>query len=242
MKPCAFDKQELLSHALGSVEMMEKMFDDNYFEVVSKRLNKAIEGLNVTKEDVKNLVTFLTAFHDLGKAAELYQSQFDENCNALRKNTSFVFHELGGALFLWYNDWENQTLKVMSTLTVLNHLNAIRNFNTTRDKTSEVKNGHLKLKRYGEGLVDKLLRDKVSNPFMKTYNVKDYTLADLKNMFAGIANYAVRSPLKIKLYVLLLTPVIVGDNMDSTTSREKDESYGSKSHFISSLLKEVETP
>jgi CRISPR-associated endonuclease Cas3-HD len=222
--------------------MMKKMFDDNYFEVVSKRLNKAIERLNVTKEDVKNLVTFLTAFHDLGKAAELYQSQFDNDCNALRKNTSFVFHELGGALFLWYNDWENQTLKVMSTLTVLNHLNAIRNFNTTRHKTSEVKDGHLKLKRYGGGLVQKLLSNEICNPFMKTYNVKDYTLADLKDMFAEIDSYVVESRLNLKLYVLLLTPVIVGDNLDSTASREKDESYGSKSHFISSLLKEVETP
>ncbi|EWG06392.1 MAG: CRISPR-associated HD domain-containing protein [Candidatus Aramenus sulfurataquae] len=241
MKPCAFDKQELLSHALGSVEMMKKAFDDNYFEVVSKRLNKAV-GLNVTKEDVKNLVTFLTAFHDLGKAAEYYQSQFDENCNAVRNNTSFMFHELGGALFLWYNDWENQTLKVMSTLTVLNHLNAIRNFNTIRHKTSEVKGDHLKLKRYGGGLVMKLLSNEISNPFMKTYNVRDYTRKDLEDMFDLIARYAFSSRLNLKLYVLLLTPVIVGDNLDSTTSREKDESYASKSHFISSLLKEVETP
>ncbi|MCI2414684.1 MAG: CRISPR-associated endonuclease Cas3'' [Candidatus Aramenus sp.] len=241
MKPCAFDKQELLSHALGSVKMMEEMFDGNYFEVVSKRLNKAVRGLNVTKEDVKNLVTFLTAFHDLGKAAEIYQEQFDNNCNALRKNTSFTFHELGGALFLWRNEWENQSLKVMSTLTVLNHLNAIRNFNTTRHEMYKVKDGHLKLQKYGKELVNELLSNKVRNPFMKTYKVEDYTPADLQDMFNELASYATSS-LKIKLYVLFLTPVIIGDNLDSTTSREKDKSYSSKSHFISSLLEEVETP
>ncbi len=237
MKPCAFDNQELLDHAKGSVEKMRWLFDDNYFRVVGKRLG-------ISKEQAEGLIEFLSAFHDLGKAAELYQEQFDDQCNAKRGNTSFIFHELGGALFLWYNQWTDetpQTLKVMSTLSVLNHLNAIRNFSGAMGSVRKVKIGHLKLKKYGESVVEKLIEQGFKNPFMTTYEVKDYSITDLQDMFSQISQFATHKN-NLKLYVLLLTPVIVGDNLDSTTSREKDESYSSKSRFISSLLKEVKMP
>ncbi|QKR00724.1 CRISPR-associated endonuclease Cas3'' [Metallosphaera tengchongensis] len=243
MKPCAFHEQELTSHAKGSVDQMLTFFDDHYFTVLHRKLNhylrKLGSNLDLDPQQVKELVKFLTAFHDIGKAAEEYQVQFDDACRAKGEKTSFVYHEVGGALFLWYNRWEDEFLKVMSVMSVLNHLNAIRGLHNLNE--SKVKPGHLKLGRYGSAFLSQVIdQTKVRNPFMTTYEVRDYEKYEVQDMVSQLSSFA-SSKLELKYYVLLLTPIIVGDNLDSSSQRKKDQSYKSKSRFITAIETEVKS-
>ncbi|MCY0860745.1 MAG: HD domain-containing protein [Sulfolobaceae archaeon] len=233
MKPCAFADQSLKDHAEGSVKEMLSLFDDSYFKVVMRRLS-----LKYSPDEMKSLVTFLTWVHDIGKAAEYYQRQFDDNCRPLRdKKTSFRFHELGGALFLFYNDWSDDMLKMFSVLSVLNHLNAMRGLHNLR--SNEVREEFLKLERYGKVFLSGL---KYQNPFMNTYEVRDYKMEELQKMVNYLKSYSQSKRVNMKGYVFLLVPIIIGDNLDSSKNREKDESFSSKSRFIQALLNEVRSP
>ena len=86
MKPCAFANQTLLAHALGTVSQVNKVFSEQYFEVMSNRLRLVNK---YSAEFLSSQVALLAALHDIGKAAEKYQLQFDDACKPIKDYTSF---------------------------------------------------------------------------------------------------------------------------------------------------------
>jgi CRISPR-associated endonuclease Cas3-HD len=193
----------------------------SYIDVAKRRLEKF--GIKVDD----SLFELSVLLHDIGKAGEYYQEQFDDNC--VGNSASFIYHEIGSAIF-FYNNVEDESVKKLIALAELNHLNAIRGISSL--SVMKFPKGYdirmLKLERYGKVLLD-TLRDK---GFDIHFDARDYTFEDYRRMFLDIAN---SNEPYLKLYVFFLTPIIVGDNLDSHFAR----GLGERRRFIEILKKEV---
>ncbi|ADX84851.1 CRISPR-associated endonuclease Cas3'' [Saccharolobus islandicus] len=229
IKPCAYEKQGLIDHAIGSYRVLDGKISESYYKIISRRLERygIVLDLNGVKEIVKDVVVL----HDIGKAGEYYQNQFDDNCNPLKSNFSFIYHELGSALF-FYNDYDvekAEEVKSLLTLAVLNHLNAIRGIsdylvNKFPDKFDEKM---IKLNKYGSIMLQNL-RGVIS----KSLKVSDYTFDDYHDMLYAFSK---KSDKYLKLYNLFLAPIMLGDNLDSSLVRNN----GSKTRFVRILEGEL---
>lgn len=232
IKPCAYEKQGLIDHAIGSYRVLDGKISESYYKIISRRLERygIVLDLNGVKEIVKDVVVL----HDMGKAGEYYQNQFDDNCNPLKSNFSFIYHELGSALF-FYNDYEPidvekaEEVKSLLTLAVLNHLNAIRVIsdylvNKFPDNFDE---RMIKLNKYGSIMLQNL-RGVIS----KSLKVRDYTFGDYHDMLYAFSK---KSDKYLKLYNLFLAPIMLGDNLDSSLVRNN----GSKTRFVRILEGEL---
>jgi CRISPR-associated endonuclease Cas3-HD len=193
----------------------------SYIDVAKRRLEKF--GIKVDD----SLFELSVLLHDIGKAGEYYQEQFDDNC--VGKLPSFIYHEIGSAIF-FYDNIDDERVKKLIALAELNHLNAIRGISSLSEKKlpKGCDTRMLKLKRYGKVLLD-TLRDKGFNIH---FHVRDYTFDDYNRMILDIAN---SNEPYLKLYVFFLTPIIVGDNLDSHFAR----GLGERRRFIEILKKEV---
>ena len=221
MKPCAFTNQTLADHSIGSLNYAKMVMTSSYIEVAKRRLEKF--GIKVDD----SLFELSVLLHDIGKAGEYYQEQFDDNC--VGKSPSFIYHEIGSAIF-FYDNIDDERVKKLVALAELNHLNAIRGISSLSEKKlpKGCDTRMLKLKRYGKVLLD-TLRDKGFNIH---FHVRDYTFDDYRRMILDIAN---SNEPYLKLYVFFLTPIIVGDNLDSHFAR----GLGERRRFIEILKKEV---
>ncbi|AWR98109.1 CRISPR-associated endonuclease Cas3'' [Acidianus sulfidivorans JP7] len=234
MKPCAYEKQGLVDHSIGSYTVLEGKVSESYYKVISRRLERY--GITLNPNVVKEIVKDVVVLHDIGKAGEYYQNQFDDNCNPLKSNFSFIYHELGSALFFYYDyeivDLEKvEEVRSLLTLAVLNHLNAIRgisdySLNKFPDKFDDKM---IKLSKYGSVLLEKLReKDLVS----KSLRVRDYDFTDYNDMLNAFSR---KSDKYLKLYNLFLAPVMMGDNLDSSLVRNT----GSKTRFVRILEGEL---
>ena len=228
MKPCAFSNQTLIGHSKGAVNKVEKIFNNQYFIVASKRLSKVYD---IDWKQLKKLTIFLTAFHDMEKAAEYYQRQFDDECKPIGKTTTFIYHEIGGSVFLFKNNWNNEIIKFWSVLTIMNHLNAIRGIHTISGVN--LRKEMLYLKKYGEALINEFDRD-MEGIIDGKLNVNDYEMRDFQLMVEWLKAFSMKKNIA-KGYIFLLAPLIVGDNLDSNEQRSVDEGSKAKSRFIKSL-------
>ncbi|MEJ2771672.1 MULTISPECIES: CRISPR-associated endonuclease Cas3'' [unclassified Stygiolobus] len=221
MKPCAFTNQTLVDHSIGSLNYAKMVMTSSYIDVAKRRLEKF--GIKVDD----SLFELSVLLHDIGKAGEYYQEQFDDNC--VGKLPSFIYHEIGSAIF-FYDNIDDERVKKLIALAELNHLNAIRGISSLSEKKlpKGCDTRMLKLKRYGKVLLD-TLRDKGFNIH---FHVRDYTFDDYNKMLRDIAN---SNEPYLKLYVFFLTPIIVGDNLDSHFAR----GLGERRRFIEILKKEV---
>ncbi|MGC9113019.1 HD domain-containing protein [Acidilobus sp.] len=221
-KPCAFSGQSLVDHSASSYKMVASLLAGSYPLVVARRLRR--HGIEI--EDPARILRVAVELHDVGKAGEHYQGQFDDECNPLHgKQPSFKYHEIGTAIFFYYGLDLDEKLRVLLALAELNHLNALRglpDFNFSR-LPQGFSPDMLKLSRYGKQLL---------NGLGYSYDVRDYTADDYVRMMRGISSYVNQGYLK--LYVLFLAPIIVGDNLDSA-SRAPEE----KRRFVEILRKEV---
>ncbi|QIW22821.1 CRISPR-associated endonuclease Cas3'' [Sulfolobus sp. S-194] len=217
-KPCAFTNQPLLDHSRGSLNAVKKILSDSYVQTARRRLEKF--GIKVKKEDFELSVLL----HDIGKAGEFYQTQFDDECSS-RRTPSFLYHEIGSAIF-FYRNIEDERLKLLIALAELNHLNAIRSVSQLNPNSfpKRFNPGMIKLKKFGKVILEELGLENLS--------VGDYTFDDYHEMMGELVR---ENGSYLKLYSLFLSPIIVGDNLDSSLARGLNE----RRRFIHILEKEV---
>ena len=211
MKPCAYIKQSLIKHSVDSYQDLinSKLFSDNYYRVVSRRLERV--NIFLSSKEVKDLVRDLILLHDLGKAGEYYQEQFDNECNMLNNGKpSFLYHEIGSALF-FYNGYDaKREVRELLALASLNHLNAIRGiWSYSQIRLPGFDNRMLKLEIYGNILLEGL-----KNSLTRDISIKNYTFDDFSIMIESLVKRNMIYKYH-KVYILLLAPLIMGDNLNS---------------------------
>ena len=231
MKPCAYTNQPLLEHSIGSYEKAVELISDSYYKVIVNRLNKM--GISLTVEEVKELVKDAVLLHDIGKAGKYYQEKFDEECNPKTPSPSFIYHEIGSALFFYYDYDADKKVRELLALSAINHLNAIRGIGdfSPQNKPYGFQDSMIHLEEYGNVLLERL---KDRGLLSKNVKAKDYSFKDFSDMLYAFANKK-GNYTYLKLYNLFLAPVMVGDNLDSSLVRSSDK----KTRFVRLLEGEI---
>ncbi|MEM2914912.1 MAG: CRISPR-associated endonuclease Cas3'', partial [Candidatus Bathyarchaeia archaeon] len=206
--PWAFTNQDLVSHSLNTAKISERIVDESYRYSVAGRIRIASRGkVGVEENKVLELVKIAALLHDIGKAADQYQLQFEKKYD----KPSFRYHELPSA-FIAYNLMNEMEYpiheRVLVFLTILNSHQAMRSpteeFNRSDIKKWSFKGWWSKM----EPIFDILKTEKHIFDSMG----KDLTRKDISDLCENIINYARRENANwVKLYCLFLAPVVWGD-------------------------------
>jgi len=230
--PYAFKNNPLVDHMTGCLRIVEKFLEinPNYLHVVGVRLMKA--GLNTAEPElIGTMIKLGVVIHDVGKAYRHYQERIE------RYGGGFKYHEILSAVScckVLSNSLslESQGLKILLLMAVLNHHQAFReSVPKILSDTYFVKNV-LHIAKGG-------LCDNVSNiePALKTLGLtieevfaKDYP--EFKSLLENV-----RCVLKLflqrkfddnrrwlKLYSLLMFPIVLADNLDAYEKRSGSSS------------------
>ena len=202
-KPCAFELQGLKDHIKG-VEKVANAFIEasNLHRVAAKRL-----GIS-DPELVKGYMLLAAKAHDLGKALEYYQNQFDDSCRAI-KSFNFINHEVYSATILLAK--ENEVMKVFgrcklcfvsAVAAVLLHHHAMRVHDSR-----EIKDSYKKYLSMLGKVIKGDLEDVIEFPLPESVNGTD--LSWLFNKLDEIYSSSSRS------YLYFLTPLVIADYADS---------------------------
>lgn len=259
-KPCAYRGQSLIRHTEGVLKYVEKIIDNGYHETVSGRLR--VLGIGTSPEEIKQSIMIAGVFHDVGKAIEAYQVNYEDDCTPIEGRASgFYLHEVFSAVYLkrvFDSLGEKSDLTHLTVLAVLDHLHAMgRTFDNfkeaftfdvtylsgehreIRDKFIHlIKTGGYIKREYLSNLSDYISR----RTGIETYHVHEalaekISFEEVVELMKSISNFEEDSTRRKKLkgYVLILLPILIGDNLDASESRRSDESTSSRTQFIEEL-------
>ncbi|HDI10311.1 MAG TPA: CRISPR-associated endonuclease Cas3'' [Euryarchaeota archaeon] len=243
MKPCAFKAQSLSDHISGCLGLLRKYLDRNreYPLIVSRRIEVASGGdVEISSEEVKELLKLCVVFHDLGKGYEYYQRRFDRNC-LTRNGASFEYHEIISAISSYkysLNKWgEADPRTNLLTMSVANHHHAFREMsNMTHNRVSRKISEILK-----QGVCEEIgniyyVLEGIDPEIPEHISLEQRDLVNFLNWIRSQYRMKQKGTLRwIKLYTLILKPLIIVDNIDAYRAR-KD----SRERF-SSFLRELNT-
>lgn len=214
------------------MQIVDKYLEKNptYASVVSRRLRIASEGkINLDEYKIKKIIKLAVLFHDLGKSYTYFQKNFDEKCHC-RKEVGFQHHEILSAVSCYKygnhnGNFLNSEEKLFLTLSVLNHHHAFKDAiskivtalpylstligDLAKIAESQIyENGDLKdiLKKYGIPIEAVKIGCQDINEF-QTW---------LRDYFKRISMNQYHWP---KLYVLIMNPLLIADNIDACSKR-----------------------
>ncbi|MDW8074056.1 MAG: CRISPR-associated endonuclease Cas3'' [Nitrososphaerota archaeon] len=250
----------MIQHTEGVMKHVDMALEGGYHETVTRRL-KAL-GVEAAPEGIAKHIRIAGVFHDMGKAIEAYQARYTDNCIPLEERRSgFYLHEVFSAVYLkrvFDQLGEKSDTAYLAMLAVLDHLHAmgrnLRNFKEafTFDKTylsgkhKEVHDTIDNLIKTGGYINDKYvtsLADYVSKRLGLNVELLTSVLADkisfeevvkLVRAISSVEEDSTKGR-KLKGYVLILLPIVIGDNLDAHENRPKDESTSDRAHFLEEL-------
>jgi CRISPR/Cas system-associated endonuclease Cas3-HD len=242
-EPFSFVGENLVKHLTKTAEYAREFGRPNYLKVVSNRLCVASCGrVNINDGKIGQLIQNTALFHDMGKAADCYQIQFESG--KIPEKPKFFLHEIPSAIIC------NRISKVLALdqqenfllgFTVLNHMNAMRPLVKMKELLLDNwipyhKEGWT-FSRYGASLATIFGKIGISDlrPFLLPVNrteAEDY-LSKVENIASDRNNGWVR------LYCLLLAPLIVGDNLSARQRNDNRLENASRMKFIQELEETV---
>jgi len=250
-KPCAFKNQSLTQHLKEVVEITEKYLTLGYIKTIAQKFK--MNEIDAEEESLRELLLLTALFHDTGKAIEYYQQQFDERCNNITPKYSFYLHELFSAIYLqrYFSAVRkySEDLRYLSLLSVINHMHALRDYPELRKLLHPEQRVATNIKNMFEKAFVKsdyinVLKDAFASYtfldvdcFCKALNSK-ISLNECRELLSGIRDFE-NSKSFTKLYVLILFPLVVSDNIEAYKSRRDDDEHRSKHLFIEELKQMV---
>lgn len=249
MRPCAFTGHPLGEHLRETAALAQRLVRGGYAHTVVRRLSSL--GLKAEPEQVEELAVLASLFHDTGKAAERYQRQFDGDCACTSgRDPSFRYHELLSAVHLTryfeltgaYRD----DLGLLAVMAVLNHMHALRDYSAFRESLDprgrapsdleEVLRGSSVREEHVEALISDLRGfDVLDEDAFRRALLGKVRLDEEVRPLLGRISEAEREKPFTKLYVTLLLPVVVGDNLDARRKRRDDDDHRGRRLFAEEL-------
>lgn len=240
MKPCAFVGQPLSRHIEGCLGELEKFASKNqsYFEVASRRLRSALKKRReIEPKKVEEMVKLAILFHDVGKAYNYFQKWFNDECSS--RKPGFQHHEVVSAAMCHKffstqpeEEWSNVE-KALVVLSVLNHHHAFRNpIKMTYARAEDVESKVSSIVREGFCAGD---LPSVFEKFDINLNGLVLNGHDVRMFYSWLKGVRKIDGAKmwLKLYVLVMNPLIIADNMNA---RER----GGESEVKNAFIKEIE--
>jgi CRISPR-associated endonuclease Cas3-HD len=211
--PYAFTNQPLADHLQGTAQIADKFVTETYASTVSKRLYLSSQmSVNIKPDTVKVLIRRASLLHDVGKAADRYQSQFERPAH---HSPTFYLHEVPSAIVC---DRVSQELELgfherfLLSFTVLNHMNSFRPLERICDEVNASNQREWSFVRYGQSMPSIFNELGVScNQVLRPISYKE-TRDFIDGQRANASKLEYRW---IRLYCMFLSPVIAGDNLDA---------------------------
>jgi len=218
-RPCAFEGQSLESHVDGMLKLVERLPKNYYLAAVTRF--KAYR-MNVSTGDVKELIRTLIVMHDFGKAYSKYQDYFVNGCKCIRGEgeCSFYGHETLSAYAMHGLFRGEHSLRTLVTLAVIRHHEAARDLlhnQLRREDQYEIAEQDIETLR---SLLSNCSRWLDSS---KLGEVRMVTGSKLDRFIAEFGDTVMRSGAWLKLYSVLLAPLMAADKVNASESREKEK-------------------
>ncbi len=247
MRPYAFTGQPLSQHIKGVAKRTENMIKSGYCETAYRKLKYA--GLDLDRETLYDAILASAVFHDVGKAVEYYQRQFfdDGRCRNDR-NLSFYLHEILSAVyfdrFLSKNSRWSNGLKILATLAVLNHMHSLRDYGKKlnifnpldykQHRDLRILDGATISQSDLDNLVETMVAYDLDEEDLRQFLTRKISMNDVIGMGNKIQNFESQNKI-VRLYNLILLPVVVGDVLDAVKNRRNDEISANRRAFILEL-------
>ncbi|GBC71633.1 hypothetical protein HRbin02_01418 [Candidatus Calditenuaceae archaeon HR02] len=254
MRPCAFTGHPLGEHLRETAALAQCLVRGGYALTVVRRLRSL--GLGAEPEQVVELAVLASIFHDTGKAAEHYQRQFEGDCTCAQgRDPSFKYHELISAVHLRrYFDLTrayDDGLALLAEMAVLNHMHALRDYSAFKEVLDPQRWLPYDLRSILEGSsvreedVEALVSEVRGfdaldvEAFRRALPEKVRLNEEVRPLLNRISEAESRRPFT-KLYVALLLPVVVGDNLDARKKRRDDSDHKGRKLFAEELERLLE--
>ncbi|MEN3007178.1 MAG: CRISPR-associated endonuclease Cas3'' [Candidatus Methanosuratincola petrocarbonis] len=231
MTAFAYTNQELKRHSVNTMNHALKHSGENYAEVCVKRIRSASGSPIFSPDEFIGLVRVAAALHDSGKAADSYQRQFQ---GTPPERPSFYLHEIPSAIItkgLMEEAGYDPDSVFLVSLAVLSHHTAMRTY-SRQERLLDKANQPWTFRKCKSDL------DELSESILGTklhFSRIDRDCA--KNFMEWVDRMAgdCRNNSFAKLYCLILSPVIYGDNIDA-------QSRGgyNKSRFVEELEETID--
>ncbi|MEM0444132.1 MAG: CRISPR-associated endonuclease Cas3'' [Candidatus Caldarchaeum sp.] len=248
VKPCAYRCQSLDKHLSSVCEKTKRFISAGYLETVARRFSYC--SLRADKKLLESTILTAAFFHDVGKAVEYYQERFDEKCECISRRCSFYLHELLSAAYL--NKYFSQTsacdenLTILAVLAVLNHMHALRDYAYEKEyfRPESPKKSSKIDEIFRKSYVRSEHVEQLVNPFMEASFLDLSVLRKVLNepvnpidvqVMLNKIGEAESSKTFLKLYVMILLPIVLADNLDAVEHRPSDDETKSRKAFLNEL-------
>jgi CRISPR-associated endonuclease Cas3-HD len=226
-KPYAYPGQSLIDHIVGCIGKLEGFLhvNPNYVRVVYTRLLSA--GVNIAKHgDVREMLKLGVVAHDLGKAYKYYQDRVE------RYGGGFEGHEILSAVSCYKMIGglrDRDPLKVLLLMAVLNHHQALRE--SIPELLMDEKSPLIKKIRdvAKSGLCDSIYNLEpglgevglsIEESFARDYPEFESIFNEIRGLLASLLRRNFDQNKRwLKLYSLLMFPIILVDNLDAYEKR-----------------------
>lgn len=232
MAALAYTNQGLKEHSLNTMGIALRYSDNHYSEACVSRMNSALKKKRFFPSDFTEMVKIAAGLHDIGKGADHYQEQFWKNPHV---KPSFYLHEVPSAVIakkLMESVGYDSDQVFLVSIAILFHHTAMRPFDQQETCLKSLKKDW-SFSRHRTDL------DELSSNVLNTkFTLNRIGLEDAKSFMDWIKRVASNSEKSrlAKLYCLIATPMIYGDNIDA---KSRDGNVR-KSRFMEELEETID--
>ena len=224
MRLYAYKDHELFNHLEDTATEALNALNRLGYNVICNRFRKL--GLEIGSEELKEIVRLSALLHDIGKAADKYQSD--------RELESFYLHEIPSAVIakrVLEESIQREEQRDLIVITVLQHMNSMRDWLSNYSK--DIERYNWRFARCNYELLNFLKNiTKVDNINIKL-EVSGHDAIELINEYKEKSRDRNRGWLK--LYNFILALISVGDNIDAYKARG-DSLSPNRRWFIKELM------
>lgn len=223
MGPYAYPNHNLFDHLEGTEKIALRTINNMGKDVVCKRFKKF--GLEMDGKLLEEAVRVAALLHDIGKADDRYQRDAELQ--------SFYLHEVPSAVISYRvcEALKIEAIKEVVFMAVLQHMYAIRDW-LSQIHTTNIRISRWSFDNYGaivKEFINKHLNVDVDICVSNTDFMTYYSI--LRNK---IISYSTNGE-ALKLYILILAPLTVGDNLDAYKFRAGNLTEGRR-WFVEELM------
>ncbi|MDG6996723.1 MAG: hypothetical protein JRN52_12445 [Nitrososphaerota archaeon] len=218
-----------------------------YLQTSVSRLGRT--GCSMQTNELRLCIGLAAMLHDYGKALPKYQMQFHDNCvlDSKKSHPSFYLHELFSAIIalrVCKGLGLSNPCTFLVSFPVLQHLHSMRSVGNvlTHRNLPHLMDGFditdLALSKYSDELrlifdeISSLMELGVNSSAKQTWfhDIRKEEPKELLDYFMGMSSR--KGERWLRLYVLVLNPVVIGDNLDSGEHRLTEENQNRRAFTL----------
>ncbi len=234
----AFSGQQLTAHIDGTEKYAMSFADEQYCQIASQRIKiSSSNEVTIPHNRLADMIRLVCILHDIGKADEQYQKQVFRN----KENASFFLHEVPSAvianrLIQSAREKISEPERFLVLFSIIQHHLAMRTYGRAEKMMDIISKNRRRgwEFEFNEEISQILSRTKFVHDKAKIGQlIEPVTPPETRDLVSWLYNIASsRNQPWTKLYVLVMNPLVVGDNTDAQKNRPAQQ----PSRFVRALM------